>query len=441
MSVSRPDSTALLHAALDLAASGVSVFPLHTAASRQGCSCGRADCHSPGKHPRVSRGVHAASTNPNTIRSWWRAWPDANVAAATGNGLTVIDIDGPTGLASLEHLNHTLGALPATTTVATGNGRHLYFTTPTGSEIPNSASTLAPGIDIRSTGGYVVAPPSQHASGTHYRYLNDHTRVDLPVAWLDALTVQRPARPRATTTTPTDDCPVGGHPYGLAALDNEAHRVANAGTGSRNHTLNSAAFNLGQLIEATGLDADHVRHVLTSAGAGVGLNDHETAATITSGLTAGQRQPRGVPDTPTSPTPKRPTSTDVTPVGPAARPARTGPVELHRHGTQGWRWTVTHNNEPVVWRTGTDGHGLYTLTKGPDPQWRAVPTRRPFDLPADRRGAYQAIIRGFTARPPRTRPTTDATPAVTDDRPHRVLDALAHPGATPSPSPSTPEPR
>lgn len=441
MSVSRPNPTALLHAAIDLAASGVPVFPLHTAASRQGCSCGRADCHSPGKHPRVSRGVHAASISPNKIRTWWATWPDANVAAATGNGLTAIDIDGPTGIASLDALQQSLGALPPTTTVATGNGRHLYFTSPTGAEIANSASTLASGIDIRSTGGYVVAPPSQHYSGTYYRYLNDQARADLPSAWLDALTVQRTARPRATTAAPTYDTHVGGHPYGLAALDNEARRVATAAPGSRNYRLNSAAFNLGQLLESAGLDVDQVRHVLANAGLVAGLDVHETAATITSGLTAGQRQPRGVPDRPTSPTPTRQTIPDAKPAGPAARPARTGPVELHRHGSQGWRWTVTHNNQPVAWRTGTDGHGLYTLTKDPDPQWRAVPTQRPFELPFERRSAYRTIIRGFTARPPRTRGATGANAAVTDDRPHRVLNALAHPGAATSPSPSTLEPR
>lgn len=438
MSTSRPDSTALLPAALDLAASGVPVFPLHTAASREGCSCGRADCHSPGKHPRVSRGVHPASTNPDKIRTWWRTWPDANVAAATGNGLTVIDIDGPSRLASLEHLQDTLGALPASTAVATGNGRHLYFTTPTSTEISNSASTLAPGIDIRSTGGYVVAPPSQHYLGTHYRYLDDQARVVLPAAWLDALTVQRPVRPRATTAAPTYGTPVGDHPHGLAALDNEAHRVAQAVSGRRNHTLNSAAFNLGQLLDATGLVPDHVRHVLSNAGLHVGLDEHETAATITSGLTSGQRQPRTVP---TRPTLRRRTPPDVTTVGPAARSSRTGPVELHRHGAHGWRWTVTHNNQPAVWRTGTDGHGLYTLTKGSNPQWRTVPTRRPFELPSERRSAYQTIIRGFTARPPRTPRTTGANAAVTDDRPHRVLDALARPGAPASPSVSTLERR
>lgn len=417
------------------------MFPLHTAASRQGCSCGRADCHSPGKHPRVSRGVHAASTNPNTIRTWWRTWPDASIAAATGHGLTVIDIDGPTGIASLEHLNQTLEALPATTTVVTGNGRHLYFATSTDIEIPNSASKLAPGVDIRSTGGYVVAPPSRHYSGSHYRYLNDQARANLPSAWLDALTIQRTARSRATTAAPTYDNHVGGHPYGLAALDNEAHRVATAAPGSRNHRLNSAAFNLGQLLDSTGLDLNHVRHVLTNAGLHIGLDEHETTATITSGLTAGQRQPRGVPATRTSPAAKRQTRPEATRLGPAPRPGRTGPVELHRHGTKGWRWTVAHNNQPVAWRTGTDGHGLYTLTPGPNPQWQTVPTRRPFELPCDRRSAYQTIIRGFTARPPRRPRISGATAAVTDDRPHRVLTALAHPGATASPSPSKLEPR
>lgn len=214
------------------------------------------------------------------------------------------------------------------------------------------------------------------------------------------------------------------------------HRLNRGGNRQANHAL----WRIAMVRLAT--DPDHVRNTLTDAAIVARLDEHETAATITSGLTAGQRQPRTVPTSRTSPTPKRQTPADAIPVGPALRPARTGPVELHRHGTHGWRRTVTHNNQPVVWRTGTDGHGLYTLTPGPNSHWRDVHTRQAFELPPERRSAYQAIIRGFTARPPRTRHTTVPGAAVTDNQPHTsalpmnlcdthpVIDALASPATS-----------
>lgn len=69
------------------------VLPLHTVKNGQ-CSCGRPDCTSPGKHPRVARGVHDATTDPSVIIGWWRRWPNANIGIRTGaaSGFFVVDV-------------------------------------------------------------------------------------------------------------------------------------------------------------------------------------------------------------------------------------------------------------------------------------------------------------------------------------------------------------
>jgi hypothetical protein len=54
----------LLHAALGYACAGIPVLPIHTPAADGGCSCREPECASPGKHPRVRRGVHASTTDP-----------------------------------------------------------------------------------------------------------------------------------------------------------------------------------------------------------------------------------------------------------------------------------------------------------------------------------------------------------------------------------------
>lgn len=101
-----------------------------------------------------------ATSNPETIDQWWGTWPDADICIATGNGLLVIDLDvkGENGLDSMFDWVSRNGCLPATAVVQTKSGgqHQYYFVTGT---YPNSRGFL-PGVDIRSDGGYVVAPPS-----------------------------------------------------------------------------------------------------------------------------------------------------------------------------------------------------------------------------------------------------------------------------------------
>ena len=181
---------------------GWRVFPLH---SWQGgaCTCGNADCKSPAKHPRTARGCLDATTDPATIVGWWTRWPDANVGVATGGGLVVIDVDPRHGGDdSLDDLRARLGAYPDTVEAITGSrGRHIYLRAPEGAEIRNSAGQLAPGVDVRAENGYVVAAPSNHASGGSYAWElssrpGEVEVAEVPRAWLEAI-AEKPNKPRA----------------------------------------------------------------------------------------------------------------------------------------------------------------------------------------------------------------------------------------------------
>ncbi len=127
------------------------------------------------------------------IRQWFGRWPDANLGIVTGtvSGLVVLDIDaghgGPESIASLER-DH--GPLPPTVAATTGGGgRHVYFAS-AGMVLHNRAG-LAPGLDFRGEGGYVVAPPSIHPSGKRYVWMTGSAPGDVPLAlipsWLLAL--------------------------------------------------------------------------------------------------------------------------------------------------------------------------------------------------------------------------------------------------------------
>lgn len=182
----------LKRAALYYANYGWPVVPLHFMKDGR-CSCGRGRCDSPGKHPTTPHGLKDASWNSIQIETWWDTRPDANVGIATGAdaGIVVIDVDPRHGGdESLAELVREHGELPATVEALTGGGgRHLVFKHP-GSTVRNR-SNMRPGIDVRGDGGYIVAPPSNHASGAQYRWREGHgpherTPAEMP-AWLLAL--------------------------------------------------------------------------------------------------------------------------------------------------------------------------------------------------------------------------------------------------------------
>ncbi|MEN8260446.1 MAG: bifunctional DNA primase/polymerase [Pseudomonadota bacterium] len=118
------------------------------------------------------------------VKEWFERWPDANIGIVTGaiSGLVVLDVDPKhRGNDSLAALLKRHGPMPATVEARTGGGgRHFYFAHPGG--IVHNKVGLMPGIDLRGDGGYVVAPPSRHASGRRYAWTKGHSPEEAPLA-------------------------------------------------------------------------------------------------------------------------------------------------------------------------------------------------------------------------------------------------------------------
>ena len=155
------------------ASRGWPVLPLHDVEGGR-CSCGEANCRSPGKHPRSQHGVKDASNDVQQINDWWGRWPGANVGIATGavSNLVVVDIDPRNGgNESYAQLKLDLpGVFTELVKVRSGSGgTHLYFQHP-GGHVPCRAN-VRPGIDVKADGGYIVAPPS---SAHQWRALSFH---------------------------------------------------------------------------------------------------------------------------------------------------------------------------------------------------------------------------------------------------------------------------
>jgi hypothetical protein len=274
----------LLTAALAYARHGMPVLPVHTPDPRGGCSCDKGvRCDSPGKHPRLRHGLNEASTDPRLIELWWRRWPEANLGLRTGIAMDVADIDSAEGWHGLIHLLG--GVLPPGPRVRTGGGGwHLWFH-PMGF---GNRVRLLPGLDWRGVGGYVLAPPSRHIRGADYRWVRGPGD-DLPVG--PAVLRDLIRGPVAPLTALTHRPITNPERYGQAALAAESDRVASAPVGTRNDTLNRAAFALGRLVGAGLLDSADVVRELDAAARRAGLGRAEVRRTIRSGLTAGRRSP------------------------------------------------------------------------------------------------------------------------------------------------------
>ena len=98
------------------------------------------------------------------LKAWFENTRN-NIGIVTGriSGITVVDCDS----SEAEELARKLGMAP-TYSVKTGKGRHFYFEYEPGTRNFQKRDDL-PGIDLRSDGGYVVAPPSVHPNGSIYK--------------------------------------------------------------------------------------------------------------------------------------------------------------------------------------------------------------------------------------------------------------------------------
>jgi hypothetical protein len=273
---------ALSEAAIAYVARGCPVFPVEPGGKRPVGSLAPA-------------GVKNATTDPDMVARWWRACPEANIGLACGVAFWVLDVDGEAGAASLAETVARHGALPATVTSCTGSGGRHYLFAPD-DRARNSVKKVGVGLDTRSTGGYIVAPPSIHPNGHAYRWLDGQPPGEAPIAvapgWL--LELLDPA-PLAFALAPFAPRPVKTqNRYAEAALAGELERVALAANGERNDALNRAAYALGQLAGAGFLDPGEVAAALGGAALATGLDRREIEKTLSSALRAGMATPRDV---------------------------------------------------------------------------------------------------------------------------------------------------
>lgn len=248
-------------AALELARGAALVLPLHTPDPTMpgGCSCRRRDCPSVGKHPRTLNGHLDATADLDTVTRWWSMWPTANIGVRPHPGHVVLDIDPRAGGAvQAVAMQERYERLPGTLTASTGGaGWHVWLR-----HDGPTVGKLAAGLDLKGHDGFLVAPPSLHASGRRYRWTNTGPIVAAP-AWFSAL-----------ITRPAGRVVSGGRQLTERRTAALVRVVAEAKPGDRNSRLHWAACRV--------LEAGGDPNPLITAALAVGLSRGEAERTVAS---------------------------------------------------------------------------------------------------------------------------------------------------------------
>jgi hypothetical protein len=315
----------LRDAALGYASRGIPVLPLHyplphrsslqpVDVNRQphplvgsGCSCRDLSCGQPAKHPLgslVPHGVKDATCNRARLLAWWTRHPQANIGLACGHLFDVLDVDGADGAHAIRTLATQHGLESSGPLVRTGGGGWHFYLAPTG--LGNARPAGLAHVDWRGRGGYVVAPPSRHASGHPYQWAAGRD-LDTPPGQVPAVLLER-LRPRQLRRPPgpvqlLTVAEVPRERYAQAALVEELARVAAAPVGQRNRQLWESTRNLYNLVATGALDHREVHQGLLEAAERNGLlaeEPRQTRRTLASGRQVGLAHP-GRPSYPTTP--------------------------------------------------------------------------------------------------------------------------------------------
>lgn len=174
--MAQPSANDLYRAARVLAKSGQPVFPCHTQGERA-------------KRPMTKNGFKDASTDPEQIKRWWQAHRSAAIGIPTGIKWDVLDVDVKNDVDGRVHLPELkrLGLLNGCKRVARtpSGGWHLFFTP--SPRLTNKVRSASLGLDVRSTGGYILAAPSFIDTGDYEGAYEDHGETtgstDEPLMW------------------------------------------------------------------------------------------------------------------------------------------------------------------------------------------------------------------------------------------------------------------
>jgi Bifunctional DNA primase/polymerase, N-terminal len=220
------------------------------------------------KRPTCPRGFHAAAQDEPEIRRLWRDHngPLLGVPMGARSGIDALDIDPRHG--GLDWLEEAKDSLPVTRTHTTrSGGLHFLFRHADG--VKNSESKIAPGVDTRGDGGYIIYWPAHGCE-----VLNPQTVAEWP-QWL--LRILCPPKKTNLPPPPLPATKAEANTRAQIMITRAFDRVKNAGPGQRHYELRAAAATLGGLSRYLDKSESEVQRVLVEMIMGTGASDRANA--------------------------------------------------------------------------------------------------------------------------------------------------------------------
>lgn len=262
-----------------------------------------------GKEPITPNGFKDASNDPQVIQEWILKYPFANIGIATeASNLIVVDCDSSKGqtppapwnqpgicdgvdvfLTSIADSGNQFDF--NTFTVWTPNGGIHYYFHDGGVPIRSGANVSGLWrVDVRSKGGYIVAPGSILESGS-YEVEAIGSVAQMPI-WMRALVSPKKTLKFTSISTKVIKYSKSTF-YFETAIKREIQILSLAAIGSRNETLNRVAFNCGKLVGLCPELSEFALNALKRTAISIGLSEAEAARTIASAFKAGLEASRG----------------------------------------------------------------------------------------------------------------------------------------------------
>ena len=258
----------IVSCALDL---GLPVFPCRNTPENKATD----------KAPLTKNGYLDASDDPAKIRAMFARRDGCLIGVPTGaiSAFDVLDVDQRNG--GREWYEAHKSKLRATRAHRTrSGGLHLMFKHLDG--LRCTAGKIAPGIDVRADGGYVIWWP---ATGLEFK---DYPPDGLP-AWPEWLLPSMISKPVAPTPIYSREPFKGATPSKLRAVIGVLRIIVAAPVGERNQRLFWAACRFSEMVDDGLITRRYADELLMRGGASAGLSGKEILTTGRSASNRGRR--------------------------------------------------------------------------------------------------------------------------------------------------------
>jgi hypothetical protein len=215
------------------------------------------------KEPLTRHGCKDATTDEQQIKSWAQQYPGGLWGYALPKEIVVVDLDTKHGRSGITEFEKLQGCKPekfVAPRVATASGGNHIYCDAVGQDFKNSRSDIAPGVDTRTLGGYVIIPSGPQSG---YRWESDPDTSLPPIPrWADVALRRNSNFESIVNSRPYQGLSL----FGNTMLKSACDAIVTAPGGKQEKTLNDRSFQIGRYVGGGLLERDPTIAELIKAG-------------------------------------------------------------------------------------------------------------------------------------------------------------------------------